>query len=290
MLNGNSYCKTPNYLTKNEIKEICAFFQGAVYTWCAIKGSAKFSARNFIGGINYDWENTPLYKLYKHYESEGDKNPEANAGLDAGALLKQTLLDDKRSFKQSKNDDEQRSYYEWDKQQEVNHMIDEETKKTASELVNIIKATSEKSGLLKEREISEKYEIETEYGLGQNKEKGYIGRFFDIKDKLSIWAGYDPNPDYGFNISFSAGEKYRQALEAALKMYNTQKMTDSDGWSWDIINLNITINNYGNIQVGEQNNIQETKTSSSSDSKSKIPEGVVGAITIIASVLKALGL
>ena len=146
-------------------------------------------------------------------------------------------------------------------QNNITQMIDEETKKTASELVNAIK---EKFDKLEIREISEKYEIETEYGLGQNNEKKYIGRFFDAPDgSLSIWIGYDP--DYGFSISFSAGEKYKQALKETLEMYNTHEMTDSDGWSWNIINLNI-INNYGNIQVGEQNNIQETKTSSSSDS------------------------
>lgn len=116
MLNGNSNCTIPNYLTKNEIKEICAFFQGAVHTWCAINGSAKFAAKNFIGGINYYWEGTPLYKLYKHYESEGYEDPETKAGLDAGSLLKKTLLDDKRNFVQYKKSEGKKdiNYYKWD--------------------------------------------------------------------------------------------------------------------------------------------------------------------------------
>lgn len=166
-------------------------------------------------------------------------------------------------------------------QNKINQMIDEETKKTASELVNAIKENFDKLEL---REISEKYEteIEAEYGLGQNKENGYIGRFFDIKNKLSIWAGYDPNPDYGFSISFSSEKRSKQQLENALKIYNPHEMTDNNGYPWFVINLNIAINN--NI------NIQETKTNTSTDSKLRILEMIAGAITIIASVLKALGL
>lgn len=97
-------------------------------------------------------------------------------------------------------------------QNKIKHMIDEETKKTASELVNAIK---EKFDKLEIRKISEKYETEIEYGLGQNKEKGYIGRFFDIKDKLSIWAGYDYATEH-FCISFYS-EKYKEQLISALE-------------------------------------------------------------------------
>lgn len=76
-------------------------------------------------------------------------------------------------------------------------------------------AIKEKFDKLEIREISEKYEIETEYGLGQNKEKVYIGRFFDIKDKLSIWAGYDYATEH-FCISFYS-EKYKEQLISALE-------------------------------------------------------------------------
>lgn len=116
MLNGNPYYTTPDYLNENEIKEICAFFQGAVYTWCAINKTNEFATRDFIGGINYYWKYTPLYKLYEHYESKGDENPKIKAGLDAGSLLKKTLLDDKRNFVQYKKSEGKKdiSYYEWD--------------------------------------------------------------------------------------------------------------------------------------------------------------------------------
>lgn len=291
MLNGNSNCMIPDYLNKKEINEICAFFQGAVYTWCAINGSAKFAARNFIGGINYYWEGTPLYKLYKHYESEGYEDPEKNARLDAGSLLKKTLLDDKRSFKQSKNDDEQRSYYEWDEQVEFNQMIDEETKKTTSELVNAIK---EKFDKLEIREISGKYEIETEYELGQSKEKGYIGRFFKVTSDLSIWAGYDPNPDYGFNISFSfkKDSDNERTLKNVLQRYDPKiddrKLDDKKGDFWFVVNLNVIINNTGNIQIGGEKNSQKNCNNGNTDSSGNSKPNLMDiAISIISSVLKA---
>ena len=295
MLNGNSNCMIPDYLNKKEINEICAFFQGAVYTWCAINGSAKFAARNFIGGINYYWEGTPLYKLYKHYESEGYEDPEKNARLDAGSLLKKTLSDDKRSFKQLKNDDEQRNYYEWDKQVEFNQMIDEETKKTTSELVNAI--IKEKFDKMVPREINETYETKIDE-LGQNKEKGYIGRFFDIdiKDKLSIWAGYDPNPDYGFNVSFSfkKDSDNERTLKNVLQRYDPKiddrKLDDKKGDLWFVVNLNVIINNTGNIQIGGEKNSQKNVSKSSTDSKSKVTDIINNAISIISSVLKTFGL
>lgn len=57
-------------------------------------------------------------------------------------------------------------------------MIDDETKKTASALVNIITEKFVKPEQLEPREIDNKYETEIEYRLGQNNEKKYIGRFF----------------------------------------------------------------------------------------------------------------
>lgn len=56
-------------------------------------------------------------------------------------------------------------------------MIDDETKKTASTLVNNIK--SHFGNKLRKRRISKKYETEID-GLGQNNEKKYIGRFFKV--------------------------------------------------------------------------------------------------------------
>ena len=37
MLNGNKFYELPTYLTQNELNEVCAYLQGAVYVWCCIK-------------------------------------------------------------------------------------------------------------------------------------------------------------------------------------------------------------------------------------------------------------
>ena len=175
----------------------------------------------------------------------------------------------------------------------INQMIDEETKKKASELVNAIKENFDKLEL---REISEKYETEIEYGLGQNDEKKYIGRFFDIKNKLSIWAGYDPNPDYGFNISFSfkKDSDNERTLKNVLQMYDPKigdrKLDDKKGDLWFVVNLNVIINNTGNIQIGGEENIQKNVSKSSYDSKSKVTDIINNAINIISNVLKTFGL
>lgn len=83
-------------------------------------------------------------------------------------------------------------------------MIDDKTKQNANALVNDIK--NHFGNKLRKRPVNKTYETEIEYDLGQNNEKKYIGRFFNVTKNstdLAIWAGYDPNPDYDFNVSFS---------------------------------------------------------------------------------------
>ena len=128
-----------------------------------------------------------------------------------------------------------------------------------AEKIKVIKAV---------REIDKTYETEIEYELGQNKEKKYIGRFFKVNGTdCAIWAGYDP--DYDFNVSFSFTKDNEQILKNILQMYNPQKIIDGKGDSWFVINLNVIINNTGNIQVGGENNTQKNMNKSSTDSKPK---------------------
>lgn len=169
-------------------------------------------------------------------------------------------------------------------------MIDDETKKTASTLVNIISEKFVKPEQLEPREIDNKYETEIEYGLGQNNEKKYIGRFFKVTGTdLVIWAGYGPEPDYDFNVSFSFTKDNEQILKRVLQMYNPQKIIDGKGDSWFVVNLNlnVTINNTGNIQIGGEKNSQKNVSKSSTASKSKITDIINNAMSIISSVLKA---
>lgn len=175
-------------------------------------------------------------------------------------------------------------------------MTDEE-KEIASKLVNTITEKFIKSKHLEPIEIDKTYETEIEYDLGQNNEKKYIGRFFNVTGtNWAIWAGYDPNPDYDFNVSFSfkKGSDNEQILKNVLQMYDPKigdrELDDKKGDSWFVINLNVIINNTGNIQIGGENNAQENICKSATNSKSNITDIINNAISIISSVLKAFGL
>lgn len=173
-------------------------------------------------------------------------------------------------------------------------MIDDKTKQNANALVNDIK--NHFGNKLRKRPVNKTYETEIEYDLGQNNEKKYIGRFFNVTKNstdLAIWAGYDPNPDYDFNVSFSfkKGSDNEQILKNVLQMYDPKigdrELDDEKGDSWFVVNLNVTINNTGNIQIGGENNEQKNISKSSTASKSKITDIINNAISIISSVLKA---
>lgn len=172
-------------------------------------------------------------------------------------------------------------------------MIDDESKKTASALVNNIK--NHFGNKLRKRRISKKYETKIDE-LGQNNEKGYIGRFFKVTSDLSIWVGYDPNPNYGFNISFSfkKDSDNERTLKNVLQRYDPKiddrKLDDKKGDLWFVVNLNVIINNTGNIQIGGEKNSQKNVSKSSTDSKSKVTDIINNAISIISSVLKTFGL
>lgn len=176
-------------------------------------------------------------------------------------------------------------------------MIDDETKKNANALVNDVK--NHFGNKLRKRPVSKTCETEIEYGLGQNNEKKYIGRFFNVSDKsidLTIWAGYDPNPDYDFNISFSfkKGSNNEQILKNVLQMYDPKigdrELDDKKGDFWFVVNLNlnVTINNTGNIQIGGEKNSQKNCNNGNTDSSGNSKPNLMDiAISIISSVLKA---
>lgn len=115
LTNGNIKIKEITYLSEAELDKICSYLQGAIYTWCVIKGSEEFAAKDLVGGVNFEWEDTPLYALYKHYEYIGESSEIAieKAGQDLGCLLKKTIHNDARNFSQDKSDG-YRQFYKWE--------------------------------------------------------------------------------------------------------------------------------------------------------------------------------
>lgn len=79
-----------------EIQRMLDFLFGAVRAICADREGTQFAARDFLGGINYFWEGTPMQVLYNKYINEGYSSDAAveEAGKTAGHLLKRVLIED----------------------------------------------------------------------------------------------------------------------------------------------------------------------------------------------------
>lgn len=97
--------RSVNGLSKEEKNAIYSFLQGAVYCWCNNNPNKWFSMRDFMGGTNFYWQGTPLYKLF---EKTDDVNA---AGQAAGWLLKKVIDRDKRHFETKK--EERIRKYKW---------------------------------------------------------------------------------------------------------------------------------------------------------------------------------
>ena len=98
-------------LMPEEIQRAYDYLQGAVYCWCKNRKDEWFSARELFGGENFDWNGTPIIKLYDKHKSKGKKKDDAikDAGKDVGWILKKVVDDDSRNF-ETKNEDFIRKY------------------------------------------------------------------------------------------------------------------------------------------------------------------------------------
>lgn len=145
-------------------------------------------------------------------------------------------------------------------------MTDEDIKTNADKLIKDI-AKNFKSQL-KLKDIDKKYEIPLDgYDLAQNKEKGYIGSFFDVTGNsidLTIWAGYD-NATEHFCISFYS-EKYKEQLVSALEglhlnYYAEYIAFDNEGYWYSIfIDTSYKNNKIGNRKSKNSTNKINYKT------------------------------
>ena len=93
-------------ITDLEKQRIIDFLQGAVYCWCKNRKDEWFSLRDLMGGDNYYWQGTPLLSLYRKHINKGKDWESAvkDAGKDSGWLLKNVVVNDKRSFETTKQE------------------------------------------------------------------------------------------------------------------------------------------------------------------------------------------
>lgn len=83
---------------------IKVFMQGTIYCWVKNRREEPFAVRDLMGGINTNWEGTPLQVLYDKHSEAGKDDESANedAAKDLGWLVKSVLAEDKRIFEARK--------------------------------------------------------------------------------------------------------------------------------------------------------------------------------------------
>ncbi|KAA3618254.1 MAG: hypothetical protein D8M58_21810 [Calditrichaeota bacterium] len=92
-------------LNDNERELIEVFMQGAIYCWIKNKTEIPFAVRDLVGGVNSDWNGTPLQVLYdKHIKAGKDEDASfESAAIDLGWIVKKLLSNDNRLFKKGTN-------------------------------------------------------------------------------------------------------------------------------------------------------------------------------------------
>ena len=86
-------------LPTSMLKDAEDYIKGAVHGHYKNSSDEPFSVRLLFGGINGNWNGTPLQAIYEHYKAQGHASPEKIAAQKVGYLLKSVLINDKkRSF------------------------------------------------------------------------------------------------------------------------------------------------------------------------------------------------
>jgi len=98
LIGDNINIRQVHGLSEEEVREICAYLQGAVYCWCNIRKGEWFKAQDFLGGDNTFWQGTPVYRLYERLLPQGHDYAHEQAAKDAGRILKSVLDEDSRTF------------------------------------------------------------------------------------------------------------------------------------------------------------------------------------------------
>jgi len=104
IVKGNKVIKRVSGLSVTQENRIYDFLQGSIYCWVKNREDEWFSLRDLMGGLNFDWQGTPMYNLYKKHLTRGYSIDESikKAGIDAGWILKNVIANDIRNFETKK--------------------------------------------------------------------------------------------------------------------------------------------------------------------------------------------
>lgn len=95
-----SELREPSNLGSNDRDLIRAFMQGAIYCWVKNQPNKPFAVRDLVGGLNTNWNQTPLQVLYDRHINAGRAEEVAfdMAAKDIGWIVKTLLSEDRRIF------------------------------------------------------------------------------------------------------------------------------------------------------------------------------------------------
>ena len=99
-LSPESELRDPANLGNTNRELIRAFMQGAIYCWVKNRPNELFAVRDLVGGLNTNWNQTPLQVLYDRHIQAGRTEEEAfdAAAIDIGWIVKTLLAEDRRTF------------------------------------------------------------------------------------------------------------------------------------------------------------------------------------------------
>ncbi|MEN6620307.1 MAG: hypothetical protein ABFD50_01995 [Smithella sp.] len=99
-----SELREPSDLLDSHRELIRAFMQGAIYCWVKNRPRESFAVRDLVGGLNNNWNGTPLQVLYDRHINTGKNADEAfeAAAKDLGWIVKTLLSEDRRVFEVEK--------------------------------------------------------------------------------------------------------------------------------------------------------------------------------------------
>ena len=84
-------------LAADDRQKAIDYLHGMVDAWCKNNPGEWFALRDLVGGVNWEWSGTPLKAVFDNRKARGSSNPVKAAGIDVGNLLKQMLIDDRRT-------------------------------------------------------------------------------------------------------------------------------------------------------------------------------------------------
>jgi hypothetical protein len=104
-LRPESELREPSGVDPTHRELIRAFMQGAVYSWVKNRPGEYFAVRDLVGGLNNNWNGTPLQVLYDRHINAGKNAEEAfeSAAKDLGWIVKTLLSEDRRTFEWEKS-------------------------------------------------------------------------------------------------------------------------------------------------------------------------------------------